>query len=90
MKIVEHLAQQSKHCRYLTQNVCEDGMVIVCRVNRKGSCQTIGVKHCCEQLGGNIIQFVMNVTDMFQNDTMLRQVTESVMIDKVEDHQHEK
>ena len=32
----------------------------------------------------------MNVTDMFRNNTMLRQVTESVMIDKVEDHQHEK
>ena len=43
-------------------------------------------KHCCERHGGNMVQFVMNVTGVFRDDAMLRQVTESVMIGKVEDH----
>ena len=33
-----------------------------------------------------MVQFVMNVTGVFWDDAMLRQVTESVIIGKVEDH----
>ena len=41
-------------------------------------------KHCCDRHVGNITEFVMNVTGIFNDDAMLRQVTESVMISEVE------
>ena len=37
-------------------------------------------RHCCDVHAGNIAGFTMNVTGTFQNDAMLRQITESVMI----------
>lgn len=36
------------------------------------------VEHCSDRREGNIAQFAMNVTEMFRDDAMLRQVTEFV------------
>ena len=38
-------------------------------------------KHCCDRHERNeVLSFVMNVTGIFRDDAMLRQITESVMI----------
>ena len=42
-------------------------------------------KHCCDRHERNEVSFVMNVTGVFRDDTMLRQITESVLINKVEE-----
>ena len=42
-------------------------------------------KHCCERHEKNEESFVMNVTEIFRDDAMLRQITESVLINKVEE-----
>ena len=42
-------------------------------------------KHCCDRHGRNEVSFVMNVTGIFRDDAMLRQITESVLINKVEE-----
>ena len=42
-------------------------------------------KHCCDRHERNEISFVMNVTEVFRDDAMLRQITESVLINKVEE-----
>lgn len=44
-------------------------------------------RHSCDVHGGNVPDFVMNVTGTFQNDAMLRQITESVLINKVQEGQ---
>ena len=41
-------------------------------------------RHCCDIHAGNIAGFTMNVTGMFQNDAMLRQIPESVRINQTE------
>ena len=42
-------------------------------------------RHCCERYDGNEVGFVMNVMGVFHDDAMLRQITESVLINKVEE-----
>ena len=42
-------------------------------------------KHCCDRHERNEISFVMNVTEVFRDDAMLRQITESVLINKVDE-----
>ena len=42
-------------------------------------------RHSCDRHGGNIPEFVMNVTGTFRDDAMLRQVTESVIINKIDE-----
>ena len=42
-------------------------------------------KHCCDRHERNEVRFVMNVTGIFCDDSMLRQITESVLINKVEE-----
>ena len=42
-------------------------------------------KHCCDRHEINEVSFVMNVTGIFRDDAMLRQITESVLINKVEE-----
>ena len=42
-------------------------------------------KHCCDRHERNEVSFVMNVTRVFRDDAMLRQITESVLINKVEE-----
>ena len=42
-------------------------------------------KHGCERHGRNEVSFVMNVTGIFRDDAMLRQITESALINKVEE-----
>ena len=42
-------------------------------------------KHCCDRHEGNEVNFVMNVTGTFCDYAMLRPVTESVLINKVEE-----
>ena len=44
-------------------------------------------RHCCDVHAGNITGFTMNVTGTFQNNGMLRQITESVMISQTEEGQ---
>ena len=39
-------------------------------------------RHSCEKQDGNIPDFTMNVTGMFQSDAMLRQISESIQIKK--------
>ena len=41
--------------------------------------------HCCDRHERNEVNFVMNVTGVFRDDAMLRQITESVLINKVEE-----
>jgi len=43
--------------------------------------------HSCEKHDGNIPGFTMNVTGMFQSDAMLRQIWESIQINKVQQDQ---
>ncbi|KAL9981754.1 hypothetical protein ACROYT_G010500 [Oculina patagonica] len=50
---------------------------LICSTGGKGSCHG----------QGNIAGFTMNVTRTFQNDEMLRQITESVMINQTEEGQ---
>ena len=40
-------------------------------------------RHSCNNHGGDIPGFTMNVTGTFHNDVMLRQITESVQINQV-------
>ena len=40
-------------------------------------------RHACEKHGGDIPSFVMDVTGIFRDDAMLRQITEAVLIGKV-------
>lgn len=42
-------------------------------------------RHSCDRHEGNVPDFVMNVTGTFHDDPMLRQVTESVLISKIEE-----
>ena len=42
-------------------------------------------KHCCDRHERNEVSFVMNVTGVFRNDGMFRQITDSVLINKVEE-----
>ena len=42
-------------------------------------------RHCCDRHERNEVSFVMNVTGDFRDDAMLRQITESVLINKVEE-----
>ena len=42
-------------------------------------------KHCCDRHERNEVSFVMNVTGFFRDDTMLGKITESVLINKVEE-----
>ena len=42
-------------------------------------------KHCCDRHERNEVSFVMNVTGVFRGDAMLRQITQSVLINKVEE-----
>ncbi|KAL9977849.1 hypothetical protein ACROYT_G015303 [Oculina patagonica] len=44
-------------------------------------------RHCCDIHAGNIASFTMNVTGTFQNDAMLRQITESTMINQTKEDQ---
>ena len=44
-------------------------------------------RHSCEKHDGNVPGFTMNVTGMFQNDAMLRQISESIQINKVQQDQ---
>ena len=44
-------------------------------------------RHSCDKHGGDVLGFTMNVTGMFQNDAMLRQITESVRINQVNEGQ---
>ena len=44
-------------------------------------------RHSCDKHGGDVPSFTMNVTGMFHDDAMLRQITESVRINKVEEGQ---
>ena len=41
-------------------------------------------KHACEEHGGNIPDFIMNVTGVFRDDAMLRPITEVVLINKTQ------
>ena len=40
-------------------------------------------RHSCDNHGGDVPGFTMNVTGTFHNDAMLRQITESVRINQV-------
>ena len=42
-------------------------------------------RHCCDRHERNEVNFVMNVTGVFRDDAMLRQITESVLINTVEE-----
>ena len=42
-------------------------------------------RHSCDRHGGNIPEFTMNVTGTLRDDAMLRQVTESVIINKIDE-----
>ena len=42
-------------------------------------------KHCCDRHERNEVSFVMNVTGTFLYDAMLRQITESALINEVEE-----
>ena len=42
-------------------------------------------KHCCYRPERNEVSFAMNVTGIFRDDAMLRQITESVLINKVDE-----
>lgn len=42
-------------------------------------------KHYCNRHGGNEVNFVMNVMGTFCDNEMLRQIMESVLINKVEE-----
>ena len=42
-------------------------------------------RRSCDSYGGTIPEFVMNVTGTFRDDAMLRQVTESVLISKIDE-----
>ena len=42
-------------------------------------------RHCCDRHERNEVSFVMGVTGFFRDDAMLRQITESVLINKVEE-----
>ena len=42
-------------------------------------------KHCCDRHERNEVSFVMNVTGIICDDAMLRQITESLLINKVEE-----
>ena len=42
-------------------------------------------RHSCDRHEGNVPNFVMNVTGTFRDDAMLRQVTESVMINNIDE-----
>ena len=44
-------------------------------------------RHSCEKHECNVPGFTMNVTGMFQNDAMLRQISESIQINKVQQDQ---
>ena len=44
-------------------------------------------RHSCEKHDGNVQGFTMNVTGMFQSDSMLRQISESIQINKVQQDQ---
>ena len=41
-------------------------------------------RHCVEEHGGETQQFEMNVTGSYRNDTMLRQISEAVQIERTE------
>ena len=45
--------------------------------------QSVMWRHACEKHGGDIPSFVMNVTGIFRDDAMLKQITEAVLIGKV-------
>ena len=42
-------------------------------------------KHCCDRHERNKVSFAINVTGIFRDDTMLKQITECVLINKVEE-----
>ena len=42
-------------------------------------------KHCCDRHERNEVSFVMNVSGVFRDYAMLGQITESVLINKVEE-----
>ena len=42
-------------------------------------------RHSCHRHERNVPNFVMNVTGSFHDDAMLRQVTESVLINKIDE-----
>ena len=42
-------------------------------------------KHCCDRHERNEVSFVMNVTGIICDNAMLSQITESVLIKKVEE-----
>ena len=42
-------------------------------------------RHSCDRHEGNILNFVMNVTGTFCDGAMLRQVMESVMMNKIDE-----
>ena len=44
-------------------------------------------RHSCEKHDGSVPGFKMNVTGMFQSDAMLRQISESIQINKVQQDQ---
>ena len=44
-------------------------------------------RHSCKKHDGNIPGFTMNVTGVFQGDAMLRQISESIQISKVQQDQ---
>ena len=44
-------------------------------------------RHSCEKPDGNVPGFTMNVTGMFQSDAKLRQISESIEINKVQQDQ---
>ena len=44
-------------------------------------------RHSCEKHGSNVPGFTMNVTGTFRNDAMLRQISESVQTNQVQQDQ---
>ena len=42
-------------------------------------------KHCREKYGSEVQQFQMNVTGVYPNDAMLRQISEGIKINNVEE-----
>ena len=60
-----------------------EGKNTSCMAMEKKDETPVMYRHAKEKHQGEVLQFTMNLTDIFRNDAILRQITESVLINKV-------
>ena len=75
-----------KYIRETSRNTCTSGKEHLRALEQREK-NSVMWRHFCEKHGRNVAGFTMNVTGPYRNYAMLRQISESVQINQVQQDQ---